>query len=171
MRTWCALVALFALLSEVGHAQTDSVSGVVTSMVSGLPLAGVSVRLKGTSQRTTSNAAGRYTVQVPSLSDTLHFSLIGYHPQDVPIAGRSEVDVQLAALPAQLEAQVVTAYRVQDRGTVTGAVSSVSGADVSNVPVDNLSNALQGRLSGVSVTQNAGTPGRESNIQIGRAHV
>jgi len=168
MRTWCALVALFALLPEVGQAQADSVSGVVTSMVSGLPLPGVSVRIKGTSQRTTSNAAGRYTVQVQvlSLADTLHFSLIGYHPQDVPIAGRSEVDVQLAALPAQLEAQVVTAYRVQDRGTVTGAVSSVAGADVSNVPVDNLSNALQGRLSGVSVTQNAGTPGRESNIRV-----
>ena len=168
MRTWCALVALFALLPEVGQAQADSVSGVVTSMVSGLPLPGVSVRIKGTSQRTTSSAAGRYTVQVQvlSLADTLHFSLIGYHPQDVPIAGRSEVDVQLAALPAQLEAQVVTAYRVQDRGTVTGAVSSVAGADVSNVPVDNLSNALQGRLSGVSVTQNAGTPGRESNIRV-----
>src|SRR5207237_8328653 len=89
-----------------------------------------------------------------------------YQPQDVPIDGRSEVDVQLAALPAQLEAQVVTAYRVQDRGTVTGAVSGVTGADVANVPVDNLSNALQGRLAGVSVTQNAGTPGRESNIRV-----
>src|SRR5947207_3931018 len=176
MRTRCAVVALFGLLSaQVGRAQqppaapepqAQSVSGTVTSSVTGLPLPSVSVRIKGTSQRTTSNAAGRYTVQVPSLSDTLHFSLIGYHPQDVPIAGRSEVDVQLAALPAQLEAQVVTAYRVQDRGTVTGAVSSVAGADVINVPVDNLSNALQGRLSGVTVTQNAGTPGRESNIRV-----
>src|SRR5207247_470831 len=51
-------------------------------------------------------------------------------------------------------------------GPVTGAVASVTGADVSNVPVDNLSNALQGRLAGVSVTQNAGTPGRESNIRV-----
>ncbi len=177
MRTRCAVVALFGLLSaQVGRAQqppaafepqAQSVSGTVTSSVTGLPLPSVNVRIKGTNQRTASNAAGRYTLNVPSLQDTLHFSLIGYHSQDVPIDGRSEIDVQLAALPAQLEAQVVTAYRpAQDRGTVTGAVSSVTGADVSNVPVDNLSNALQGRLAGVSVTQNAGTPGRESNIRV-----
>src|SRR6266576_796138 len=176
MRTRCAVVAFFGLLpAQVGRAQqppaapepqAQSVSGTVTSSVTGLPLPSVNVRIKGANQRTVSNAAGRYTLNVPSLQDTLHFSLIGYHPQDVPIDGRSEIDVQLAALPAQLEAQVVTAYRVQDRGTVTGAVSSVAGADVSNVPVDNLSNALQGRLSGVSVTQNAGTPGRESNIRV-----
>jgi TonB-linked SusC/RagA family outer membrane protein len=61
---------------------------------------------------------------------------------------------------------VVTGYRVQDRRTVTGAVSSVSSAEFADVPVDNLSNALQGRLAGVTVTQNAGTPGRESTIQV-----
>jgi TonB-linked SusC/RagA family outer membrane protein len=166
----CAIVALLGLLSpHVGRAQQpqDSVSGVVTSVVSGLPLPGVNVSVRHSTQRTRSNAAGRYTVQVPSLADTLHFSLIGYHPQDVAIDGRRELDAQLAALPAQLEAQVVTAYRpAQDRGAVTGAVSSVTGADVADVPVDNLSNALQGRLSGVSVVQNAGTPGRESNIRV-----
>ncbi len=177
MRTRCAVVALFGLLSaQVGRAQqppaapepqAQSVSGTVTSSVTGLPLPSVNVRIKGTNQRTASNAAGRYALHVPSLQDTLHFSLIGYHSQDVPIDGRSEIDVQLAALPAQLEAQVVTAYRpAQDRGTVTGSVSSVTGADVSNVPVDNLSNALQGRLSGVTVTQNAGTPGQMSSIRV-----
>jgi len=176
MRPVCAIVALVGLLSaRAGRAQeppaapppqAQVVSGTITSSVSGLPLPSVRVSIKGTHQQTASNGDGRYTVSVPSLQDTLHFSLIGYQPQDVPIDGRTEIDVRLAALPAQLEALIVTGYRVQDRRTVTGSVSSVNPAEFSDVPVDNLSNALAGRLAGATITQNAGTPGRESSIRI-----
>src|SRR5256885_13080174 len=84
MRARCAVAALSGLLSaQVGRAQqppaapepqAQSVSGTVTSSVTGLPLPSVNVRIKGTNQRTASNAAGRYTLNVPSLQDTLHFS-------------------------------------------------------------------------------------------------
>jgi TonB-linked SusC/RagA family outer membrane protein len=176
MRVLCAVVALFGLVPpQVARAQeppvgpeapAQAVSGTVTSSVSGLPLPSVNVRIKGTNQRATSNAEGRYTLNVPSLQDTLHFSLIGYQPQNIPIDGRTEIDVQLVALPAQLEALVVTGYRVQERSTLTGSVSSVDGGALADVPVDNLSNALAGRLAGATITQNAGTPGRESSIRI-----
>jgi TonB-linked SusC/RagA family outer membrane protein len=176
MRILCAVVALFGLVpAQVGRGQepqaapqpeAQSVSGTVTSSVSGLPLPSVNVRIKGTNQRTASNSAGRYTLNVPSLQDTLLFTLIGYKAQDVPIDGRTDIDVQLVALPAQLEALVVTGYRVQERSTLTGSVSSVDGGALADVPVDNLSNALAGRLAGATITQNAGTPGRESSIRI-----
>lgn len=165
MRRVFVLVPLIALLSvEVSRAQT--VSGTVTNSVSGRPLRSVNVRIKGTNQWMVTKSAGRYTLSVPSLQDTLVFSLIGYEPQEVPIAGRTEIDVQLVVLPVELEAQIVTGYRVQDRATVTGSVTSVNSAQFADVPVDNLSNALAGRLSGATITRNAGTPGRESSIRI-----
>ncbi len=146
--------------------QAQSVTGAITSSVSAEPLAAVKVSIKGTNQSTVSNAVGRYTLTVRSLQDTLLFALIGYKSQDIAIAGRTEINVQLVALPIQLEAFVATGYRVQDRRTLTGSVTSVGGSDIASVPVDNLSNALAGRLSGATITQNAGTPGRESSIRI-----
>ena len=158
---WMAVVVASAL-----QAQEQPVSGTVTSSVSGQPLPIVKVRVKGTNQETTADAAGRYTLTVSSLSDTLVFSLIGYKAQEVAIDGRTEVDVQLEVLPVEIEAMVVTGYRVQDRRTVTGSVSSVSSQEFADQPADNLSNALAGRLAGATVIQNAGTPGRESSIRI-----
>jgi len=166
---WCfrplflALVVAGASAPQV-HAQ--SVTGIVLDSVSGRSLSEVTVRVKRSSGRAASDAAGRYTIDVPSLQDTLLFSRIGYKPQQVPIDGRTEVDVQLAVLPVEVEGLVVTGYRVQERRAVTGSVASVGGADFGDVPVDNLSNALAGRLAGATITQNAGTPGRESSIRI-----
>jgi TonB-linked SusC/RagA family outer membrane protein len=161
-----ALLALFSLHIAASPLHAQSVTGVVTDSVSGRVLPSVSVRVKGSNQRTTSDAAGRYTLSVPALEDTLLFSLIGYKPLDVPIDGRAEVDVQLVVLPLEIEGLVVTGYRMQDRRTVTASVSSVSSAEFTDIPADNLSNALAGRLAGATITQNAGTPGRESSIRV-----
>jgi TonB-linked SusC/RagA family outer membrane protein len=161
MRKSFVLVALFAL-----PLQAQSVTGTVTDSVSGRLLPAVSVRVKGSNQRTASDAAGRYTLNVPSLQDTLLFSLIGYKLREVPIDGRTEIDVQLAVLPLEIEATVVTGYRVQDQRTLTASVASVHGDDLAGIPADNLSNALAGRFAGATITQNAGTPGRESSIRV-----
>jgi TonB-linked SusC/RagA family outer membrane protein len=170
------LVPLVALVSvQPGRAQepapapqpqSPSVTGRVTSALNGAPLSRVRVRIKSTNQGTTSDTDGRYTLNVPSLQDTLLFSALGYTPQEVPLDGRAEIDVQLAALAVEVAAVVVTGYRVQDRRTVTAAVSSVSSQAFADQPADNLSNALAGRLAGATVIQNAGTPGRESSIRI-----
>jgi TonB-linked SusC/RagA family outer membrane protein len=167
-RTLCNLVLLWAGVSASAAAQAgaQTVSGMVTSAESGQPLAAVHVTVKGTNQLTSTSAAGRFSLAVRSLQDTLLFSLLGYRTQEVAIAGRAQLDVQLAIQPIASEALVVTGYRVQERGTVTGSVSSVSSAEFADVPADNLSNALAGRLSGVTITQNAGTPGRESSIRV-----
>ncbi|HEV8265972.1 MAG TPA: TonB-dependent receptor [Gemmatimonadales bacterium] len=158
---------LLALLGTgVAGAQAQSVSGTVTNAVSGQPLPSVNVRIKGTDQSTRSSPTGRWTLYVLSLQDTLLFSLIGYTPQAVPIDGRTEIAVQLAVLPVEVEPLVVTGYRVQDRRTLTASVSTVNSAEFADMPADNLSNALAGRLSGATITQNAGTPGRESSIRV-----
>ena len=165
-RSLSFLVLLWIAVTGASALQAQTVTGTVSDSVSGRLLPSVSVRVKGSNQRTATDAAGRYTLNVASLQDTLLFSLIGYKPQEVPLDGRAEVDVQLAVLPVEIEALVVTGYRVQDRSTVTASVASVNSADFADIPADNLSNALAGRLAGATITQNAGTPGRESSIRI-----
>jgi TonB-linked SusC/RagA family outer membrane protein len=169
MRHWSVLVSVSTLfLLQIGASplQAQSVSGTITDSVSGRLLPAVTVRVKGSDRRTTADATGRYTIAVSSLQDTLLFSLIGYRLQEVPVAGRTDIDVHLAVLPVEIEALVVTGYRVQDRRTVTASVSSVNSAEFTDIPADNLSNALAGRLAGATITQNAGTPGRESSIRV-----
>jgi TonB-linked SusC/RagA family outer membrane protein len=161
----CALL-LALLWMGVRGVQAQAVTGIVTDSVSGRLLPSVNVSVKGSNERAATDAAGRYTVNVASFQDTLLFSLIGYKPRTVPIDGRSEIDVQLAVLPVEIEALVVTGYRVQDRRTLTASVSSVNPSEFAEMPADNLSNALAGRLAGATITQNAGTPGRESSIRV-----
>ena len=146
--------------------QAQVVSGTVTSAATGQPLSTVNVRIKGTNQGTVTDAAGRFALPVRSLQDTLIFSLIGHTTREIPLAGRNQINVRLDVEAVQVAELVVTGYRVQERATVTGSVTSVSASDFEDVPVDALSNALAGRLAGVTVTQTAGTPGRESNIRV-----
>ncbi len=86
--------------------------------------------------------------------------------QEIAVGNQTTIDVQLAAETIGLDEVIAVGYRTQTRGTITGSVSNVSSAQFKDIPMDNLSNALAGRLSGVTVTQAAGTPGQESNIQV-----
>jgi TonB-linked SusC/RagA family outer membrane protein len=166
----CLLLLVLLWLGVTGvsapQAQAQTVSGTVTSSESRQPLPAVSVTVKGRDQSTASNSAGRYTLNVSSLQDTLVFSRLGHQTQEVPIGGRIAIDVQLAVQAIEIEGLVVTGYRTQARASVTGSVASVNSADFADVPADKLSNVLAGRLSGATITQNAGTPGLESSIRI-----
>ena len=159
-------LSLGALGVQAAQAQMSTVTGRVTAADNLAPLQGANVRVQGGTQGTATDAQGNFTLSVPSLQDTLIVSMIGYAPSEIPIAGRSRVDVQLAVQAVLVDELVVTGYRVQERASVTGSVASVQAEEFQDVPTDNLSNALAGRLSGVTVTQNAGTPGRESSIRI-----
>ena len=129
------------------------------------PLEGATVQVEGNSIAVTTNASGAYTIGVPG-NGTLVFSFSGYIEKKSAVNNQSTINVTLEKDPKQLEDIVVVGYRTQKRGTVTGAVSTVKSAELENVPVDNLSNALSGRLTGVTVTQAAGTPGMSSSIRI-----
>ena len=129
------------------------------------PLEGATVQVEGNSIAVTTNASGAYTIGVPG-NGTLVFSFSGYIEKKSAVNNQSTINVTLEKDPKQLEDIVVVGYRTQKRGTVTGAVNTIKSAELENVPVDNLSNALSGRLTGVTVTQAAGTPGMSSSIRI-----
>jgi len=128
-------------------------------------LPGVNILLKGTTNGTTTNSNGNYSLTVPDGSGTLVFSYIGYLTEEVAINNRAVVDVSLLPDMQSLTEVVVVGYGTQKRTSLTGAIASISAKEVGALPVVNLGQALQGRAAGVSVINN-GVPGEAPIIRI-----
>ncbi|MDP4210812.1 MAG: TonB-dependent receptor [Bacteroidota bacterium] len=144
-------------------AQQYSVSGTVTDAVSGELLTGVSVFVEGTTSGVPTDIAGRYNIKVPNPNATLVFSLIGYTVKKVPLAGQKVVDVKLTTDAKNLEEVVVVGYGSQKKESVTAAISTISSKDLVQSPTANISNALAGRLSGLTAIQTSGKPGEDQS--------
>ena len=141
-----------------------SVSGKVTDD-DGSPLAGVTVKVKGTTLATGTAIDGTYRISVPNESAVLVYSFVGYASKEVVVGGKSTINVQLVSDNKSLTEVVVVGYGTQKRANVTGAVSSVSGKDLAVLPVGGVDQALQGRVAGLTVTNN-GSPGSAPIVQI-----
>lgn len=137
------------------------VSGRVTASEDGSNLPGVSVVLKGTTIGTTTDIDGRYSLELPDAEGTLIFSYIGYEPQEIPVAGRSIIDIVLAPDVKQLEEIVVVGYGTQKKTNLTGAVATVEAEAITKRPVSNTRLALQGVAPGLVVQDVGGSPGGE----------
>lgn len=144
--------------------QELTVSGQVVDNAS-MPLPGVNVLVKGTTNGTTTDANGNYRLTLGSGDATLVFSFIGYVSQEVAIGGRTSINVSMAPDLTTLSEVVVVGYGVQAKSSVTGAVSSVNSKEISALPVPSVSAALQGRVPGVFVTNNGG-PGTSAIVRI-----
>lgn len=137
------------------------ISGRVTDNA-GNPIPGVNIIVKGTTNGTTTDADGRYTISVGEDDDVLVFSFIGYAVQEVPVNGRSAIDVRLLEDVQSLDEVVVVGYGTQKRANVTGAVSTVSGDAIAQRPLTNTAAALQGTTPGLSIKHGGGAPGEEN---------
>ncbi|WP_161888915.1 SusC/RagA family TonB-linked outer membrane protein [Pontibacter russatus] len=152
-------------LTEKAFMQGVAVSGqVVGDDGQGVP--GATVVVKGTTIGTATDANGNFTLNVPTGSETLVVSFIGYETQEVPINNRSTVTVSLSTDVEALEEVVVVGYGTQERTDVTGAISSVQGEALERVPTPTIAQQLQGQTPGVQVTANSGSPGAGSSIRI-----
>jgi TonB-linked SusC/RagA family outer membrane protein len=156
---------MFTLTSSL-YAQDQTVTGTVIDSQSEEVLPGVNILVKGTTIGTSTDAQGNYSLNVPSLSDTLVFSFIGYQRQEVPIQGRSEINQPLKPQAIAGEELVVVGYGTQEKGDVTASISSVTSEDIGSVPVANTAEALKGQVPGVDIQSQGGQPGQETNIRI-----
>lgn len=157
------LIVSLVLLSSTVFAQKE-VKGRVAA--GDTALAGVTVAVKGTSNATQTDANGQFTISAPD-NGTLVFSIVGYASQEVSIKGRSTINVGMESLSQQLADVVVVGYGTQRKVTVTGAVAQVKGSELEKAPVFNLSNALVGRLPGITAVNGSGEPGYDgSNLRI-----
>ena len=130
----------------------------------GDPLEGASVTVKGTTRGTTTNASGVFSIEA-EVGETLDISMIGYQAYSVQVGTSNSITVDLKPLISSINEVIVVGYGTQKRTNVTGAISSVGSKTVSELPVPNVSQALQGRVPGVQVTNN-GSPGTQPIVRI-----
>lgn len=145
-------------------AQERSVSGTIKEDATGSPIPGVNIIVKGTTSGTVSDIDGNYRINVPE-DATLVFSAVGFVTEEIPVSNRSVIDVTMSQDIQSLSEVVVVGYGTQERARVTGAISSVSSKQISEMPVASLDQALQGRAAGIAVT-NTGSPGVSPLVRI-----
>jgi TonB-dependent starch-binding outer membrane protein SusC len=159
-----SLMLIFAGLSATTFAQT-SVSGTVTDLKDGTPVAGVTVSVKGTKTAVKTDAAGAYTITAATNAPVLVFSSVGFTTQQVTAANGS-ASVKLAQSNTQLQDVVVVAYGTKRKGDLTGAVTSVSAKDFQKGNIASSEQLLQGKVAGLQVTTGGGSAGGGSRIRI-----
>lgn len=142
-----------------------SVTGKVTDQENGDALPGANVVEKGTSNGTVTDIDGNYSVNVDE-NATLVFSSIGYATQEIPVNGRSTIDIEMPSDVQSLEEIVVIGYGTQERKDVTGSIATVDQKDFEAQPVTRFDQILQGRTPGVNVTNTSGAPGGAVSIRI-----
>ena len=142
-----------------------TVSGTVTDE-SQQSLPGVNVLEKGTTNGTTTDASGRFTLNLQDESSVLVFSFIGYTSQEVPVNGRSIINIALVPSVQALEEVVVVGYGTVERKDLTGAIGSIGAGDLEQLKVTNVTEAILGKIAGVQVKPYDGTPGKAPAINI-----
>ncbi|MBC7919727.1 MAG: TonB-dependent receptor [Ferruginibacter sp.] len=142
-----------------------SVTGTVTDALSKEPLPGVSVRILGTTNGTTTNAEGKYNLEVAE-NATLVFSYIGYKTQQTAVGNRQVLDIGLEQDLQGLSEVVVIGYGTQQKRDITGSVSSLSAKNLRDIPLTNFENAIQGQIPGVQVQEPSGEPGAAPTIRV-----
>ncbi len=141
------------------------VQGTVTDE-KGLPLPGVSVKLKGTNTGIVTDVNGKYLLNAVDGNGTLVFSFIGYVTQEVAINNREQINIRMTESPKALNEVVVVGYGTQKRSDLTGAVGSVGARQLQERPQTNLEQELAGKIAGVNVSTNSGAPGGATKIRI-----
>lgn len=159
---WMILLVSFFLATDA--AAQKKVSGTVTA--DGEALIGANILIKGTTQGTSTDLDGKFSLTVPNDAKTLVISYLGFDTKDVAITGEY-LNVTLEASKTTLEEVVVVGYGAQKKSVVTGAISSVKEREIEKLPNSGrIDNVLQGRTSGVYVAANAGQPGSSATIRV-----
>lgn len=165
--TWKQMICFICILicsTHVMFAQNRAVSGLVTD-ATGDPIVGANIVEKGTTNGTSTNANGVFTITV-SENATLQISYIGYLKQEIAVVEKSQVNVILVEDSELLEEVVVVGYGSIRKKDVTGSVVSVGKSTLQATPTANFSQALIGRAAGVDITQGGYAPGSVGTIRI-----
>ncbi|SDH30361.1 SusC/RagA family TonB-linked outer membrane protein [Mucilaginibacter gossypii] len=160
------LLLLAVLLSSLtAFGQGRKINGTVVDE-KGLPLPGATVRAKTAKATSVTDVAGNFTITVPPTEKALIVTFIGYADQEIQINGESHLSIRLSQSSNSLNDVIVIGYGSQRWEAVTGSVASISGERIRDIPAPNISQAIQGRLPGVEVSQTSTKPGATMQILI-----
>ncbi len=156
-------------VSSVPTPTPSAVDRTITGSVTdekGEPIPGVSVLLKGTQRGTVTDQQGAFRLAIPEQPAVLLFSYVGYKTQEIAVSTQTQVTIQLVNDETALSEVVVVGYGTVKRADVTAAIASVPMNELKDMPVSNAATALQGKIAGVVVQQNNGTPGSTPAIKV-----
>ncbi len=165
MRKFFSLGVLLCLITGYTFAQTRTVTGRVTDE-KGSPLVGATVTVKNRKGAVLTDRDGSFSILAEPNSAEIGISFVGYEYAAIPLENKTFYSIQLKALSQDLEEVVVTGYSVERKRDITGAVASVKAKEIENLPVQTFDRAIQGRMAGVQVQSNNGTPGGAVTIRI-----
>lgn len=132
----------------------------------GEPLIGVNVVVKGTTIGSMTDMDGRYVLENVPSNAIVEFSYIGYLQQSINVGNKSSLDITLAEDTQKLDEVVVVGYGSFKKSDLTGAISQIKGEEISALPLRSASDALQGKVAGVTITANSGSPGSLGDVRI-----
>lgn len=155
-------IILFSLSSAFGQIK---ITGSVKD-AKGETLIGANIGVVGTTIGTIADINGNFTIEVPAKDDELVISFIGYASQKMKIGNQTSFQIILNEDALKLDDVVVLGYGRVSKSNVIGAISSIKAEDIESRPVANVSQALQGKVAGVSITNNSGAPGEGSSLRI-----
>ncbi len=166
MKRILLIFAGFLLTCSFVTGQVKLISGTVTNKEDDLPIPGVSITVKGTTIGTNTGVDGKYVINATE-NQTLTFSFIGMKSQDIPVSGRTTIDVVLENDLMNLEEVVVVGYGTAKKvGTTVGSVTQVTAAKIIEKPTANVLDALQGRVAGLQVYTSSGEPSQISSMRL-----
>ncbi|MHA7942254.1 SusC/RagA family TonB-linked outer membrane protein [Formosa sp. 3Alg 14/1] len=163
MKTKISLL-LMLFFSFTAFAQEMEISGVVTSKNDGVPLPGVNIIVKGTSNGVSTDFDGNYSITA-NKGDKLEFSFIGFKSSTITVGDQNVVNILLEDDVESLNEVVVIGYGTQKRSDLTGAVSSIKSEELLKQPAVNATQSIQGKLSGVNII-NTNAPGSDPVVMI-----
>ena len=143
-----------------------TITGRILSGEDNSPLPGVSVIVKGTTNGTNSDVDGNYKINVAGDQAILVFSAVGFDKQEIAVGNRTSINITLGVDNKTLNEVVVVGYGTQRKSQLTGAISQVTPKQITEMPITNLGQAMQGRIAGVDVAQSGSKPGTVPNILI-----
>lgn len=150
---------------QYATAQDRRVTGTVSGP-DGNPLEGVTVSLKDSNAKTTTDENGAFSIDVPSAGQVLVFSAIGFETTEAPIPTSNDVSITLAGAHESLDEVVVVGYGTQSRRTITSAITKISGEALRDIPISTVGEGLKGKVAGARVYQSNNTPGADAVFRI-----
>ncbi len=154
------------LVAPLISAQEIALKGIVTDILNGEPLPGVTVLIKGTKTGTITNIDGTFSLKAPDKTAVITFSYIGYTSQEIVVGNQTSINIALSLDTKQLSEVVVVGYSEKDQRKLTSSIATVNSDQIEQVPMSTFDNILQGRAPGVLVQSGNGQPGRAAEITI-----
>ena len=162
---WTLLLCLATFYPSNVLAQQIQVTGKVRDAKTNEPLIGVSIVVRGTGTGYITDVNGEYKMNISS-DDILEFSYIGYHKEEIPVNGKGVINVSMSEDLKMLEEVVIVGFGAQKKVNLTGAVGTLGAEALENRPVQSATQALQGLIGGLNITQTNGSLEDKSKVNI-----